>query len=188
VGYETRSDADLLAAAGAGDSRAFGELWDRHRDRVFGHALRLTAVRADAEDAAAITFLEAWRNRTRVRAVDGSILPWLLVTTTNVCRNLSRAGRRYRSALQHLPVDVDPGEPTEADLDLRAALQELSPIDQQLFSLTLEGFTTDEAAEAVGLSPGAARTRMSRARQRLRRFLSSVSTPSIDLSFSKGPR
>lgn len=173
VELENRSDAEAIDAAVAGDPQAFGELWDRHRDRVFGQALRLTAVRADAEDATAIVFLEAWRKRASVRVIDGSILPWLLVTTTNVCRNLHRASRRYRVALQHLPPDIDPREPTGADLDLQAALRSLSPTDQQLFSLTLEGYSTSEAAEAVGISPGAARTRMTRARERLRKHLSS---------------
>lgn len=161
-------------------------LWDRHRDRVFGHALRLTRVRADAEDATAIVFLEAWRKQSRIREVDGSILPWLLVTTTNVCRNLHRAGRRYRAALDSLPHIADPREPTGSDLDLQAALRTLPVVDQQLLALTSEGYSTAEAAQAVGLSPGAARTRLTRARQRLRTQISP--TPTADIASQEGPR
>ncbi|WP_396133584.1 RNA polymerase sigma factor [Arthrobacter sp. 1088] len=47
--------------------------------------------RHDAEDATAAAFLELWRRREGVRLVDGSILPWLLVTTTNTARNLQRS-------------------------------------------------------------------------------------------------
>jgi RNA polymerase sigma factor (sigma-70 family) len=188
VGNGTRSDAEVLAAAVAGDARAFGELWDRHRDRVFGHALRLTAVRADAEDATAVAFLEAWRKRSAIRDVDGSILPWLLVTTTNVCRNLQRASRRYRAALDALPRSRDPQEPTASDLDLRRALAALPAVDQRLVALTIEGYSTAEAAAALGLSPGAARTRLSRARARLRLDLSSGDAAVADLSAAEGPR
>jgi RNA polymerase sigma-70 factor (ECF subfamily) len=178
VSAEERTDLEVLAAAAAGDPRAFAVLWDRHRDRVFGHALRLTRVRADAEDA--IVFLEAWRKHSRIRDVDGSILPWLLVTTTNVCRNLLRAGRRYRAALDALPHVTERHEPTGTDLNLQAALQTLPVVDQQLLGLTLEGYSTAEAAEAVGLSSGAARTRIRGARSRLRTQLGP--TPVADIA------
>lgn len=184
VGDE-RTDVEILAAAAAGDARAFAVLWDRHRDRVFGHALRLTRIRADAEDATAVVFLEAWRKHSRIRAVDSSILPWLLVTTTNVCRNLQRAGRRYRAALDALPHVADRDEPTAANLDLQAALRTLPLIDQQLLGLAGEGYSTAEAARAVGISPGAARTRLSRARHRLRVHLNGA-PEALDPASSEG--
>lgn len=187
VSLDQRTDVDVLAAAVAGDARAFAVLWDRHRDRVFGHSLRLTRVRADAEDATAIVFLEAWRRRTHIREVEDSVLPWLLVTATNVCRNLQRAGRRYRAALDALPHVADLAEPTGADLDLQDALRALPAIDQQLLTLALEGYSTAEAALALGLSPGAARTRMTRARQRLREQLRS-DEPITGLPTTEGTR
>jgi RNA polymerase sigma factor (sigma-70 family) len=186
VSLDEPSDFEVLAVAAAGDPQSFAVLWDRHRDRVFGHALRLTRVRADAEDATAIVFLEAWRKQSRIRDVDGSILPWLLVTTTNVCRNLHRAARRYRAALDQIPHVTDKREPTGTDLDLQAALRTLPPIDQQLLGLTLEGYSTAEAAQAAGLSPGAARTRITRARQRLRTQLDPA--PVADIAAQEGPR
>lgn len=160
----------MLDAARAGDARGFAELFDRHRDRVFSHALRLSPTRADAEDATAVVFLEAWRRQDVVRDVDGSILPWLLVTATNVTRNLNRAARRYRKALDALPRDETARTgPAPAEPDLRAALRALPQHDQALLALTvLEGYSTAEAATALGLTPGAARTRLSRARARLR--------------------
>jgi DNA-directed RNA polymerase specialized sigma24 family protein len=54
-----------------GDGEAFGALFDRHRDRVFGHACRLADTRQDAEDVVASAFLELWRRRAEVRLVDG---------------------------------------------------------------------------------------------------------------------
>ena len=95
-------DATLWARAGQGDGEAFGVVFDRHRDRVLGHALRLTRHRHDAEDVAALVFLEAWRRRAAVRVVDGSVLPWLLVTTGHVAQNAARARRRHGLALAKL--------------------------------------------------------------------------------------
>lgn len=165
------SDAEVLAAAQSGDGRSFAVLFDRHRDRVFGHALRLTRVRADAEDVTAVVFLEAWRRRDRVRLVDGSAVPWLLVTTNNVARNLTRAAIRYRAALDAIPRVYDATEPTGFDADIRGAISALPLIDQQLLGLTMEGYKAAEAAKVLNISPGNARTRLSRARQRLRESL-----------------
>ncbi|WP_404801102.1 RNA polymerase sigma factor [Aeromicrobium duanguangcaii] len=44
-----------------GDASSFVLIWDRHRDRVFAHVLRRGASRHDAEDVAAMAFLELWR-------------------------------------------------------------------------------------------------------------------------------
>ena len=89
----SRDDFDEAAAwsaARGGDGPAFASLFDRHRDRVFGHALRLVRERHDAEDVTAVVFLEAWRKRESVRLVDGSIIGWLLVTTNYAARNHTR--------------------------------------------------------------------------------------------------
>ncbi|WP_449374720.1 RNA polymerase sigma factor [Arthrobacter psychrolactophilus] len=68
-------------------------------------------ARHEAEDVVATVFLELWRRRVKVRLVDGSILPWLLVTTTNVARNTRRAAFRYRKLLNSLPRAEDAPDP-----------------------------------------------------------------------------
>ena len=91
----------------ANDANAFVSIFDRHRNRVYRHALRMTANAHDAEDVTAAAFLELWRRRKTVRLVDGSVLPWLLVTTTNQARNVARSLRRYRALLASLPRSED---------------------------------------------------------------------------------
>jgi RNA polymerase sigma factor (sigma-70 family) len=173
-------DEALWARSRQGDADAFGELFDRHHPRVYRHALRLLNDRADAEDVTAATFLELWRHRHRVRIVNGSILPWLLVTTTNLARNTERSIRRYRQLLQRLPrqddvpdaADVALGDVLDNDEQLGAALRSLRHLDRQLIVLVvLEGFPIAEAATVLGLSPTAAKTRLHRARTRLRQDL-----------------
>ncbi len=174
-------DDVLWADSLKGDAEAFGHLYDRHRGRVFRHAYRLAGGRHDAEDATAAAFLELWRRRDRVRLVEGSILPWLLVTTTNTARNLQRAKVRHRKLLDAIPrraeaeAELDPAH-LNHDLSLNdevaQALAVLKPLDLRLFSLVVfEELPLPDAAEAVGISPGAAKVRMHRARQKLKAAL-----------------
>ena len=61
-------------------------------------AVRLLESWPDAEDVSASAFLELFRRRDDVRIVNGSVLPWLLVTTANLARNATRARRRWPGA------------------------------------------------------------------------------------------
>jgi len=169
----TEPDSDVWQQVLDGDPLGFGAIWDRHRDRVFWHLLRLGTPAADAEDLTATVFLELWRRRGSVRVVDGSLLPWLVVTAQNVHRNAARSRRRYRAFLATLPPPspvADPGEQfgmisTEA----RQVLSASNSTDRTLLALTLlEGFTVREAAAAVGVSESAGKMRLSRLRARLR--------------------
>lgn len=163
-------DAADWALATAGEGEAFGRVFDRHRDRVFRHGFRLVATHDDAEDLVALTFLEAWRRRDAVRLVDGSALPWLLVTATNVAHNLGRSARRYRALLNRLPPAPAVADPAErfADSDAVAALSTLGLRDRQVITLcVLEGMSEREAASALRVPPGTVKSRLSRAKQRL---------------------
>jgi RNA polymerase sigma factor (sigma-70 family) len=165
----------------AGDGEAFGLLFDRHRERVLGHAYRFAATRQDAEDLVAAAFLELWRLRRRVRLVDGSVLPWLLATTTNLGLNAARARRRYRRLLEHLPRAEDHPDASVVALEahslgidgrLRDGLGALKPKDAQLLVLVaLEGYSVLEAADCLQLSEPAARARLHRARIKLQKQL-----------------
>lgn len=174
-----------------GDGEAFGLLFDRHRDRVFRLAWRFAGSRDDAEDVAASAFLELWRRRVDVRLVDGSVLPWLLVTTTNLGRNAARGTRRYRGLLERLPRVEDQPDVAETALGahglgvdgrLRAGLRSLKETDARLFALVvLEGYPVDVAADLLRLSAPAARARLHRARAQLRRqFGDQVTGPDSD--------
>jgi RNA polymerase sigma-70 factor (ECF subfamily) len=170
-----------------GEGAAFGVLFDLFRDRVFRHAYRLVENRHDAEDVTATAFLELWRRRADVRLVDGSVLPWLLVTTTNAARNVRRAGRRHRQLLDVLPRSENAPDAAAAFLEehplegvdhrLARGLRSLSAADLRLVSLVvLEGYPVAGAAIALGLKPAAAKTRLHRARVRLRAAMGETSS------------
>ncbi|MDQ0865288.1 RNA polymerase sigma factor [Arthrobacter globiformis] len=118
MGNVESDDEGLWSRSIKGDGEAFRVLYTCHRDRVFRHAYRLSGDRQDAEDVMATAFLELWRLRAKVRVVDGSILPWLLVTTTNTARNSGRAALRYRRLLDSLPRREETSDPTGEDLFL----------------------------------------------------------------------
>lgn len=172
------SDAELLAACAQGRSEAFGVLFDRHRDRVFRHTLRLVDSVEDAEDVVAVVFLEAWRKRTQIRVIDGSIIAWILVTANNVVRNHTRTGRRYRTLLANLP--TAPPEPDHSagvlddianrtrDAALRQAFDGLNRRDREVLTLcVLEEFSTAETAAALRVPLGTVKSRLARAKARL---------------------
>jgi RNA polymerase sigma factor (sigma-70 family) len=178
-------EATAWVAVLANDGDAFVAIFDQHRDRVYRHALRMTANVHDAEDVTAGAFLELWRRQKSVRVVDGSVLPWLLVTTTNLARNLTRGLRRYRALIAALPrAEVAPSAEDvaleqmaefEIAAKVRDALSGLSPSDAALITLIMfEHYSPAQAASALGITDGAARTRLHRARTRMAAVLGTL--------------
>lgn len=186
MGNMDSEDVGLWSRSIGGDGAAFGELFDRHRDRVFRHAYRLSGARHNAEDIMSMAFLELWRRRGKVRLVEGSVLPWLLVTTTNIARNSGRAAFRYGRLLRSLPRSEDALDAAAggshmdegADENVALALGTLNATDLQLVSLVIfEEYTLAAAAAALNLTPGAAKTRMHRARQRMKAAIDGAAGP-----------
>jgi len=179
MGNVESDDQVLWSRSIEGDGEAFAELYDRHYDRVFRHAFRLCSSQShDADDITASAFLELWRLRRKVRLVESSVLPWLLVTTTNVARNHGRAAFRYRRLLSSLPRGVDAPSPSDEYLreemgeEVTRALGTLTGLDLKLVSLTVfEDYSLAAAAEVLNLTPAAAKSRMHRARQRMKKAI-----------------
>jgi RNA polymerase sigma factor (sigma-70 family) len=173
-----QDEADAWPRAVRGDGEAFGQIFDAHSGRVYRHALRLTGHVHDAEDVLAAAYLELWRRREDVRVVDGSVLPWLLATAGNLALNRGRGLRRHRAFLAKLPRAERPVDDAETqalqraelgvDPALLSAIRALPPTEQQLLALVaLEDYTLRSAAEALGVTEQAARSRWQRVRRRL---------------------
>ncbi|QOV37704.1 RNA polymerase sigma factor [Streptomyces ferrugineus] len=184
-------DPSLRARIRAGDPEAFAELFSAHAQALYGHAARLTGDRGAAEDAVSLTFLEAWRLRDRLRPEppdpdegDG-LRPWLYGIATNVLRNSRRAARRHSAALARLPdrrtdretvpdfADEVVGRMEDAErlAAARAALRRLRRNEREVFALCVwSGLSYAAAADALGVPVSTVRSRLARARQRLRRL------------------
>lgn len=164
------SDADEWRAAQAGDGEAFARIFDRHQNRIHRHSLALVPTADDAQDVVGITFLEAWRKRASVRFVDGSLLPWLLVTASHSARNVTRSARRYRDLLERVPhpAPVDSPDACLDDGSAVTAMRHLSVKHHDVVTLCIiEDLSEAEAAEALGVPIGTVKSRLHRAKRLL---------------------
>ncbi|MEV3914089.1 RNA polymerase sigma factor [Streptomyces canus] len=173
---------DMRTRVREGDPDAFAELFDECARVVYSHAYRLTADWSLAEDVMSTTFMEAWRRRASVEAEGGSLRPWLLGIATNVVRSRHRSNRRYRSAVSAAAAAEerveDHAEETAGRLDDRrrlnatmAALSLLRGPEREVLTLCLwEGMEYVEAARVLGIPVGTVRSRISRARAKLRKL------------------
>ncbi len=152
-------------------------IYERHAAQVAAYAVR-RATSDDAADAVAETFLVAWRRRDDVPD-EPQTLPWLYGVTRRVLANQRRThrrrgrlGDRLASEFARHEVDQPPLEEIEEFRRVAAALNHLSPDDAELLRLTAwEGLAPSEMALVMGIAPAAARQRLRRARQRLRKHL-----------------
>jgi RNA polymerase sigma factor (sigma-70 family) len=172
------TDADLLTRAQRGERDAFGEFFARHAPAVLRFCFRRTGNAAVAEDLTSIVFLEAWRRRDRTVFFGGNARPWLFGVALNVLRSQARAERRHREVLARLPAADAPEPESDAALarldaeremrEVLKAVEKLGRREREVLELCVwEGLSTDDAALALGISPGAVRSRLSRARRRL---------------------
>ncbi len=161
---------------------AFGQLFDDYANTVYRHAVRVTGDWASSEDIVSLTFLEEWRLRSRLLPEGDSPRPWLLGIATNVLRNTGRAARRRRAAMARLPArDPVPDfadelvsriADTEQLVAARRALAVLRPAERDVFTLCVwSGLDYASASEALGIAVGTVRSRLSRARAKIRRHL-----------------
>jgi RNA polymerase sigma-70 factor (ECF subfamily) len=175
-------EPNLRASIRAGDPDAFGLIFDEYARAVYNLGLRLTANWSAAEDVVSLTFLEAWRLRAGIDPGGESLQPWLLAIAVNVCRNLARASRRHQAAVSRIPpppvVPDFAGElagrlDDTAQLRLVAkALGGLRRSEREVIALCVwSDLDYATAARALGVPVGTVRSRLSRARRKLRNLV-----------------
>lgn len=175
------NDHALSQYARGGDVEAFGSLFERHARRIYAYCFRRTGDWMLAEDLTSVTFLEAWRRRD-VDLQPDKVEPWLFGIATNVLRTQWRSRRRYAAALKRLPPSEpqhdfadDAIERADAERRMREILDvvgELPRGEQEVLALALwEGLSQTDTAFALGIPAVTVRTRLFRARARLRERL-----------------
>lgn len=184
-----QDDTTLVEAARRGEAGALAMLVDRYGPRIHNFASRMCRNAEDAKDISQETFLAAMRGLKDFRA-EGKLSTWLFRIAANACRKMRRHGKfepaHHLTLEQFLPTErdmnaalVDPPETPDHALrrtDLResleAAVAELpAPYRAVLVLRDLEGLSTDEAAEALGVTPITVRVRLHRARLFIRQRL-----------------
>lgn len=182
------ADQDLWQRAASGDGDAFAEVYRRYADRIYGYCFRRTASWSTAQDLTSVVFLEAWRRRGDVTFdADGSVVAWLFGVANNVVRNSQRSLRRHQLAIQRLPeplAEPDFADAATARLDdeermarVLTALGRLGAGDRELLAMSAwSGLDQHQIAEVLGVPVGTVKSRLSRARERLRRLTDPVET------------
>jgi RNA polymerase sigma-70 factor, ECF subfamily len=168
AGSATRADAELLRAHAGGDRDAFGELFRRHRDRLWAVALRTLGDPEDAADALQEALIAAMRGAGGFRG-DAAVSSWLHRIVVNAC--VDRVRRRQARPTVPLADDADsPARAADPDLalDIRSALATL-PEEQRLALVLVDmaGYPVADAAAVLGVAEGTVKSRCARGRARL---------------------
>jgi RNA polymerase sigma-70 factor (ECF subfamily) len=168
------TDRELMARHVDGDADAFGELFRRHRDRLWAVALRTLGNPEDAADALQDAMVSAFRRAASYRG-EAAVTTWLHRIVVNAC--LDRVRRETVRAAEPLPegdhsdrlgVPRDDIAIHQLALDVNAALATL-PYEQRasLVLVDMEGYSVDEAAAMLGVASGTIKSRCARGRARL---------------------
>ncbi len=177
---------DGAQEAGVVDPVAFTALVDREGPDVYAYLVRRAP--ADAEDLLGRVWVEAYASRRSFDPARGSARSWLFGVARHVLLRHWRDRRPDPGDPMLTATPVDPWDEVDARLDsaalagpLRAALGGLPEVDREMLLLIAwEQFTPTEAAAVVGIPPVTARTRLHRARSRMRTALETDHPPDAE--------
>lgn len=187
-----RSEKTLIARARAGSHTAFGELVRRHTSRVYGMSYKMLKNHEDAEDNLQNVFCKAYG---KIQQFEGNsqFSTWLIRIAINEALMMLRR-RRSKEVPAHADGEGALGD-HEANAELRdlhadperqylskelaaKAFDALQPSLKHTFILQKgEGWTTREVAEALDITPETVKSRVFRARVRLRQRLLTLAKP-----------
>jgi RNA polymerase sigma-70 factor, ECF subfamily len=185
----TDLDKTLLRRLRDRDERAFRELVDAHRDRVFNITYRMLGNRAEAEDVAQEVFIAVFKTIDSFRE-ESKFSTWLYRVAVNHCKNrikyLARRHEKKRDQLdEHAPATnnavLGPPKGMRPDRALESAqmevlLQEaIASLDEEHRAVVIlrdvEELSIEEICDITGLPDGTVKSRLHRARAALRKKL-----------------
>ncbi|HIW28796.1 MAG TPA: RNA polymerase sigma factor SigM [Candidatus Luteococcus avicola] len=181
------SDHDLLKAHLAGDPDAFAQLFTRHRNRLWGIALRTMRDPEEAADALQEAMISAFRRAGSFRG-EAAVTTWLHRIVVNACLDRIRRNAVRRTEALPQNADLDLGlalgdgteqiEQAETRDAVQVALGQISPDQRAAIVLVdMEGYSVEEAAVLLGCPTGTVKSRCSRGRARLVPLLQHLREP-----------
>ena len=182
--YPDLPDAQLLERHLQGDADAFGQLFLRHRDRLWAVALRTLCDPEEAADALQEAMISAFRRAGDFRG-DSAVTTWLHRIVVNA--SLDRLRRRTAHAASsvgdegtldllatqgRVPATTDPASVRDTALDIEAALRLIPPEQRAALVLVdMLGYPVADAAAVLEISVGTVKSRCARGRARLLPYL-----------------
>lgn len=186
---DNRILAELMRRAASGEDAAFESLVRHFEGMVYSFALQSLRRREDAEDATQEVFLKLWRTLGTWRD-EASVKTYIMRIARNTVIDMIR--RRNSHPTDSLTVEDDDDNDRQLDIadtdttsnpaadyarreqieEVRRAIDELDADHRELIILRdINGLSYDEIAEATGLYPGTVKSRLSRAREKLKNIL-----------------
>ena len=160
---DERTDSELIERWKAGDSRAATQIVTRHADALARFAVS-SGERTEIEELVQDTFVRAFSSIDSFRG-DSSLRTWLFTIERRLMLDRRRAERRQKTLVPVNPADavteydaLDALVAEEAESKVRRAVDLLSPMQREVFTLRVEqGMSYRDIAEIVGSTEGAAR-------------------------------
>jgi RNA polymerase sigma-70 factor (ECF subfamily) len=150
----TADDDSLLAAIAAGDATAFSTLMQRHGDRAFSLAFRVTGRRGDAEDVVQDAFIQVWTRAKDWQPGRAKFSTWLYRVIVNRCLDLKR--KPVSADIDAIEEPMDPGadaltmiERSQQQAALAKAVADLPERQRAAIALTYTTGLKNAAAAAV---------------------------------------
>lgn len=163
-------DADLVAAAVAGNRQAFETLLRRHYDRIHGLAWHLTGTRADADDVAQDVCCALAEKLGSYRG-EAKFSTWLCGITVNACRDVQRRRRSLRGLADRLTVlaglaSSPDGRDAYDAVWLQSRIARLKPAYREALALVVgQQLTHAEAGALLGIAEATVSWRIHEARR-----------------------
>ena len=175
----------LIEQAGKGDEQAFEQLVRRYEKMVYNICLKMTVDREEAFDLSQETFIKAW-HAISLFQFDSKFTTWLCRVASNTCIDYLRKQKKHKNlSLTSLDDDETPYEREIADSQfdpavmaertadseaVKEAFRSLPDQDRLILSLrAVEDMSYQEIGEALNLKPGTVKSRIARAREKIRR-------------------
>ncbi|WP_432559552.1 RNA polymerase sigma factor [Granulicoccus sp. GXG6511] len=173
-GAPPMSRHELLVRAKGGDGQAFADLVRPHRSMLWAVCLRVTNHPQDAEDALQDCLVAAWHNLANFRG-ESAISTWLYRIASNAAVAIAKKRNRVDPVEEIiLPASDDSGQ-VEARMVVAEALGQLTPEHREILVLReLCDMTYDQIADQQGVGVQTVKSRLNRARSRMREVLEST--------------
>ena len=197
-------DAVLIRQVLQGNPTAFEQLVARYEKQVYNLCLRMVNHREDAADLTQEAFVKAWRGLQFYKA-EANFSTWLYRLTTNVCIDFLRSRKRHEAlsltmeeeegGIQELEISDEAPLPEEQLLygeqkaQIRAAMAQLDEEARTILALrVVEDLPYEQIAEVLDLKTGTVKSRLARARMKLKKILEEKGNKSVFSSSKRTER
>lgn len=169
---------ELIKRSQRGDTDAFQKLAQSYKSRIYSLSLRMLGNPTDAEDAAEESVIKLYYSMKKFRG-QSSFSTWVYAVTRNTCLDMLRKNEKKRTDIDLEEVeyfitshDGDPEEASERGHKVAFLKKTINSLPEEnrktLILREMDGYSYEEIAELLNVSVGTVKSRISRAKERIR--------------------